>query len=348
MTVNGINNQSFYEKIKNTNTQKGQKNHFQDRLSDLMSDNRGTWEGDEIKDSRGTDTSSDIHRSSHGISSKIAISYDTGRVSASAVMECAAKNISYEESDHVKVCVVEGYTFKAQVDITGHKVYLEQKNEDGTVKAYEVNPLKLDRNTEDPLEQMALESWEMARKALAGDFFTEVSQDDLLIKTGLKPVQDETASDKSTIDNLMGMSLQEAMQSFYVYVVDRIKNGDPKIPIGGSEMSVKEWDKLLEKVDDNLEDAKEELAERIRKQREEQGESVSDTENYGEKPSMETWALTDQRYTDEETGISWYAGEGRSPYMIGEDAERFQKLCEENKEEPSEKFAEMTRNRLES
>ena len=58
--------------------------------------------------------------------------------------------------------------------------------------------------------------------------------------------------------------------------------------------------------------------------------------------SMEEWALTDSKYTDPETGISWYVRDGKHPYMIGEDAEKFKKLCEESGEFYLKKFAEMT------
>ena len=36
---------------------------------------------------------------------------------------------------------------------------------------------------------------------------------------------------------------------------------------------------------------------------------------------LEEWALTDPKYTDSETGISWYIRDGKYPYMVGEDAE---------------------------
>ena len=47
---------------------------------------------------------------------------------------------------------------------------------------------------------------------------------------------------------------------------------------------------------------------------------------------LEEWALTDPKYTDSETGISWYIRDGKYPYMVGEDAEKFRKLCEESGE----------------
>lgn len=57
---------------------------------------------------------------------------------------------------------------------------------------------------------------------------------------------------------------------------------------------------------------------------------------------LKEWALTDPKYTDLETGISWYVRDGKYPYMIGGDAEKFRKLCEESGEFALKKFAEMT------
>ena len=45
---------------------------------------------------------------------------------------------------------------------------------------------------------------------------------------------------------------------------------------------------------------------------------------------LNEWALTDPKYTDPETGISWFIRDGKYPYMVGEDAEKFWKLCEES------------------
>ena len=60
------------------------------------------------------------------------------------------------------------------------------------------------------------------------------------------------------------------------------------------------------------------------------------------KAILEEWALTDPKYTDSETGISWYIWDGKYPYMVGEDAEKFRNLCEESGEFAIKKFAEMT------
>ena len=58
--------------------------------------------------------------------------------------------------------------------------------------------------------------------------------------------------------------------------------------------------------------------------------------------TLDEWALTSPKYTDSATGISWYVIDGKQPYMTGEDAEKFKKLCEETGEFPLKKFAEMT------
>ena len=58
--------------------------------------------------------------------------------------------------------------------------------------------------------------------------------------------------------------------------------------------------------------------------------------------TLEEWALTAPKYTDSATGLSWYVIDGKQPYMIGEDAEKFWKMCKEKGEFPVKKFAEMT------
>lgn len=57
---------------------------------------------------------------------------------------------------------------------------------------------------------------------------------------------------------------------------------------------------------------------------------------------LNEWALTDPKYTDPETGISWFIRDGKYPYMVGEDAEKFWKLCEESGEFALKKLGEMT------
>lgn len=62
---------------------------------------------------------------------------------------------------------------------------------------------------------------------------------------------------------------------------------------------------------------------------------------YGDK-TLEEWAAADPKYTDKETGFSWYVRDGKHPYMTGEDAEKFKEMCRETGESWLKKFAEMT------
>ena len=62
---------------------------------------------------------------------------------------------------------------------------------------------------------------------------------------------------------------------------------------------------------------------------------------YGDK-TLEEWAATDPKYTDKETGFSWYVSDGKHPYMTGEDATKFKQMCKETGESWLKKFAEMT------
>lgn len=58
--------------------------------------------------------------------------------------------------------------------------------------------------------------------------------------------------------------------------------------------------------------------------------------------NLEEWAATDPKYTDKETGFSWYVRDGKHPYMTGKDVAKFKKMCEETGESWLKKFAEMT------
>lgn len=53
---------------------------------------------------------------------------------------------------------------------------------------------------------------------------------------------------------------------------------------------------------------------------------------------------TDQKYTDKETGISYYVADGKYPYITGEDVEKLRKLCAETGEPFLKKMAEITGN----
>ena len=66
-------------------------------------------------------------------------------------------------------------------------------------------------------------------------------------------------------------ALGAAMSEFYNVIEDQIKNGPPKIQIGGAEMSVKEWETLIKKVDSCLEKIQEEVSEETEESKEKAG-----------------------------------------------------------------------------
>lgn len=139
-------------------------------------------------------------------------------------------------------------------------------------------------------------------------------------------------------------------------IKEKIKNGEtePTYQIGGQSFTEAEWKKLIEKMDKDIEQIKEEQAERLEKQKEEEAsandkesQTVSDvagiTRYYkGKKVNDEEDMLHDRKLYDAETGVTWYLNDERGPYMSAEESEKFDKWCEDNGENKLKKFAEMT------
>lgn len=172
-----------------------------------------------------------------------------GSIKMNAVMECGVRHIECSESDYVKSFAAEGYTLKARVEMDMHRVYIEQKNEDGTYQAYEVNPLKVSKDTKNPIEKMAVEAWQKARELFNNGMVKEFNpnQED----------EEETEEDLVTFTKML--------EEFHEFVKKRIKEGPPKIQIGASEFSVEDWEKLMKKIDEDIDAYKAELRARIRK-----------------------------------------------------------------------------------
>lgn len=233
MTVNNIGNRFLPEKPKAAVTAKKSRT-FEGSFLDGVESKDMT--ADEVKET--VKKSGNMSVKSCYLTSAAAF-YETGRVETRAVSECEVRNISYRESDYIKIAIEEGCTYKAQVE--ENTIYIEQKNEDGTVRGYEVDVRLVSPETKDPVEQAALEAWNKGNRS------------------------GEEAEEKENLWNF-----KEALQEYYDYVEERIKNGPPKIPTGGSEMSVEEWKKLIEKVDRDLEAVREEQAERFEKLQEEE------------------------------------------------------------------------------
>lgn len=285
MTVGGISGQGFYEKIQRQKkrdpqdgTQAGMA--FSNNLAETDLFHKSLKERDKVENEK-TETDEILAVNSSFYDNSLHTSMalkESGRVQLQAVVECSARHITYAQSDNVKVSVENGYTFKAQVQMDAHKVYIEKKSDSGEVRGYEVDPLALDQDTEDPLEQMALETWGLARRAFMGEnLFREIdpqAETDRLLnekKIGSDGILEENKEEEKDSN----MTIGEAMQKFYDFVEDRIKNGDPKYQIGAGEMSVKEWNRLLEKVDDEIDAAKKQLREEVQKAKEEAKKATS-------------------------------------------------------------------------
>lgn len=89
------------------------------------------------------------------------------RVNAAATQETLqaveVRHMSYEESDHVRIAVTEGYTLKGKREAGAEaRVYVEAKYEDGRVEAYQVEMAKVQGQTEHVIERFALETMEEA------------------------------------------------------------------------------------------------------------------------------------------------------------------------------------------
>ena len=53
------------------------------------------------------------------------------------------------------------------------------------------------------------------------------------------------------------------------------------------------------------------------------------------------WSATDEKYTDVKTGISYYIKDGKHVYMIDEDIEKLNKLCQETSEPWLKKYSKI-------
>lgn len=85
------------------------------------------------------------------------------RMNAAAAQETLqaveVRHMSYEDSDHVRIAVTEGYTLKGKREGGAEaRVYVEAKYEDGRQEAYQVEMAKVSGQTEHVIERFALET----------------------------------------------------------------------------------------------------------------------------------------------------------------------------------------------
>ena len=88
-------------------------------------------------------------------------------VLSKAVSACEVKNLTAEDADYVEKHLAEGYVLKAKQSDDGKTVYVEQKFDDGTVKAYSVDLDKIDEETGNLIEQETDKDWHEALEEFA-------------------------------------------------------------------------------------------------------------------------------------------------------------------------------------
>lgn len=241
MKVNGFNSSGFLEQIKRN--KKNDSHGFESSFAGNLAESSMNREIDTNNKNGEIRKENDIRYAA--MANVINNVCNVQAFEKNGVKPCDVKNISYEESDNVKVCVEDGYLLKAKICENGETVYVEKKYDNGNTEAFEVDINTIEKDTEVPIEKMALETYN---------------------KTG-KEKKDSIEED-----------LYEALLKFSEYVKDRIENGPPKFSIGSLEMSIEDWDKLIKKVDEILDEVKEELRERAAKQEQAEENQVSEGE----------------------------------------------------------------------
>ena len=166
------------------------------------------------------------------------------------------KNLTAEDADYVEKHLAEGYVLKAKQSDDGKTVYVEQKFDDGTVKAYSVDLDKIDEATGNLIEQAA--------------------------KACVQKNGKEQQTDKDW---------HEALEEFAAYVKNRIKNGPPKFATGATQMSVEEWDKLVKNLDDTIDDVKKEQEQELKKRLEKEEQKELDNEQKEHEEDIKKWEL---------------------------------------------------------
>lgn len=236
MNVNGITKQSYYENNNSVKTNNKKGGHgFYESLSENINDMNGSPQKSAAAPKGSVPTKPYAYRNVPSVEN-----YDSDIVNVSSVTGCEVRQITYSDSDYVKVFAKQGYSLMMQVDMNNRSVYVERRMEDGSVSGYEVEFDKIADDTNNPIELAALEAWgkTLLEKKVAGT---------------------SGESEEEAI------SIEEALKQFYEFIQDRIKNGPPKYAIGNSEFSQDEWDKLLASIDEQLEDVKEEVEDRVEK-----------------------------------------------------------------------------------
>lgn len=261
MTVNRVENYFNETAQKSNKSQKRKNNQLWDRFMSAE-------EAKSQKDKNAAVNKKDAYCHSKGVSTDYAVYtgqglYDEKAERGKAVRAGSVRSVSYEECDYVNVCAQEGYVFKAKADESSGQVYVEQRFEDGTVKAYEVDIKQVDENTQDLVEQAALKAWGRTQenKGVRQDF-------------------------------------EQALENYTAYVRERVKEGPEKFQIGASSMSLKEWDTLMEKVDEAINAIREAMEKEIEmREMKEEAERLRELKEYQfEIGDMESYQYSERLY----------------------------------------------------
>lgn len=227
MKVSGVNHTEYYEQI-STGRKKQENGTFERELAGNLSESALQQKSE----TKTTDSRKDGIISYPGIPSGINVYHV---MECDRVTKCNAKNLSYEESDYVKICIEDGCVYKAKVYEKERMIYVEKKSEDGMVEGFKVSVEQVAEKRDNIIEEIAQQTYE---------------------KYGLEENKNVEETD-----------FKAALLKFYEYVEERIENGPHKFAIGNAEMSLEEWNQLIEKVDEELDEIKEEQRERIEKQK---------------------------------------------------------------------------------
>lgn len=130
----------------------------------------------------------------------------------------------------------------------------------------------------------------------------------------------------------------------WVEIVDKAekygKNGKTNVKI--ADMWIQMLKNLFEAFQENTDLSDESVEDDSASDEQEKHFKETDvfSNNIGLPPKEQT--LTDERYTDDESGISWYVGKDGSSYMLEEDKEKLISLCNSTGENWLRKLEQMT------
>ena len=160
--VQSQNGTPAYQKKKNAGRAEG----FQESLLQNLKNRKQEKQANTAAETKQavTDTQTEVKAKTEKVSMgrRIGTTPDI-RMNAAATQEALqaveVRHMSYEESDHVKIAVTEGYTLKGKREEgADDRVYVEAKYDDGRLEAYQVEIDRVSENTQQEIERFALET----------------------------------------------------------------------------------------------------------------------------------------------------------------------------------------------